>query len=172
MSSLLDAVLHSDAAATPASTVGGPTPRSSGIRSSSARPRGPPSESNGANSDIEAFPDDEVVGARGGARRPNAPRTDIPKVVDVTGETLALRFQEFLEKWVQQQDNHELALTCNQLHRRTLVLSATGIERRDNGQVLRRANTRHEALPALHSLRRLHTPYETRRWNLGTSHCQ
>lgn len=98
MSSLLDAVLHSDAAATPASTAGGPTPRSSGIRSSSARPRGPPSESNGANSDVEAFPDDEVVGARGGARRTNAPRTDIPRVVDVTGETLSLRFQEFLEK--------------------------------------------------------------------------
>lgn len=100
MSSLLDAVLHSDAAATPASTAGGRTPRPAGIRSSSARPRGPPSESNGANSDIEAFPDDEVVGARGGARRPNAPRTDIPKVVDVTGETLSLRFQEFLEKYV------------------------------------------------------------------------
>ncbi|KAF9694644.1 hypothetical protein EKO04_007357 [Ascochyta lentis] len=101
MSSLLDAVLHSDAAATPSSTVGGPTPRSSGIRSSSARPRGPPSESNGANSDVEAFPDDEVVGARGGARRPNAPRTDIPKVVDVTGETLSLRFQEFLENYTE-----------------------------------------------------------------------
>ena len=98
MSSLLDAVLHSDAAATPASTAGGPTPRSSGIRSSSARPRGPPSESNAAHSDIEAFPDDEVVGARGGARRPNAPRTDIPKVADVLGETLSFRFQEFLEK--------------------------------------------------------------------------
>ncbi|KAF3003646.1 MCM DNA helicase complex subunit mcm6 [Curvularia kusanoi] len=102
MSSLLDAVLHSDAAATPASTAGGRTPRSSGIRSSSARPRGPPSESNAANSDIEAFPDDEVVGARGGARRPNAPRTDIPKVVDVTGETLSLRFQEFLENYVEE----------------------------------------------------------------------
>ncbi|OSS45205.1 hypothetical protein B5807_09354 [Epicoccum nigrum] len=102
MSSLLDAVLHSDAAATPASTAGGPTPRSSGIRSSSARPRGPPSESNAANSDIEAFPDDEVVGARGGSRRPNAPRTDIPKVVDVTGETLSLRFQEFLENYVEE----------------------------------------------------------------------
>lgn len=98
MSSILDAVLHSDAAATPASTAGGPTPRSTGFRSSSARPRGPPSESNAAHSDIEAFPDDEVVGARGGARRPNGPRTDIPKVVDVTGETLSLRFQEFLEK--------------------------------------------------------------------------
>ncbi|KAJ8107546.1 hypothetical protein OPT61_g8792 [Boeremia exigua] len=102
MSSLLDAVLHSDIAATPASTAGGPTPRSSGIRSSSARPRGPPSESNGANSDIEAFPDDEVVGARGGVRRGNGPRTDIPRVVDVTGETLALRFQEFLENYTEE----------------------------------------------------------------------
>lgn len=96
MSSLLDAVLHSDAAPTPSSDVGGP--RRSQMRSSSARPRGPPSESAGANSDAEGFPDDEVVGARGGGRRPNAPRTDIPRVVDVTGETLSMRFQEFLEK--------------------------------------------------------------------------
>ncbi|KAF1362781.1 MCM-domain-containing protein [Lizonia empirigonia] len=111
MSSLLDAVLHSDAAATPASTAGGPTPRSSGIRSSSARPRGPPSESNGANSDVEAFPDDEVVGARGGARRPNAPRTDIPKVVDVTGETLSLRFQEFLENYTEDPSSSALPVS-------------------------------------------------------------
>jgi DNA replication licensing factor MCM6 len=97
MSSLLDAVLHSDAAPTPSSDAGNAR-RPQGIRSSSARPRGPPSESAGANSDVEGFPDDEVVGARGPGRRPNAPRTDIPKVVDVTGETLSLRFQEFLEK--------------------------------------------------------------------------
>jgi DNA replication licensing factor MCM6 len=97
MSSLLDAVLHSDAAATPSSDAGNAR-RPQGIRSSSARPRGPPSESAGANSDGEGFPDDEVVGARGPGRRPNAPRTDIPKVVDVTGETLSLRFQEFMEK--------------------------------------------------------------------------
>lgn len=111
MSSLLDAVLHSDAVATPASTAGGPTPRWSGIRSSSARPRGPPSESNAAHSDVEAFPDDEVVGARGGARRPNAPRTDIPKVVDMTGETLLIRFQEFLERSVQRQGPPVTVLT-------------------------------------------------------------
>lgn len=96
MSSLLDTVLNSDAAPTPSSDAGipGRTPR---MRSSSARPRGPPSESNGANSDVEGFPDDEVVGARVPGRRTNGPRTDVPRVVDVTGETLSLRFQEFLE---------------------------------------------------------------------------
>lgn len=94
MSSLLDAVLNSDAAPTPSSDVGNPRQQ---IRSSSARPRGPPSESAGANSDVE-FADDEVIGARVPGRRTNAARTDIPKVVDVTGETLSLRFQEFLEK--------------------------------------------------------------------------
>lgn len=97
MSSLLDLALNSDAAPTPSSAIGNDA-RTPLMRSSSARPRGPPSESAGANSDIEGDPDDEIIGARVPGRRTNAPRTDIPKVVDVTGETLSLRFQEFLEK--------------------------------------------------------------------------
>lgn len=98
MSSLLDAVIHSDAAPTPSSDAGAYR-SAQRMRGSSARPRGPPSESAGANSDVEGFADDEVVGARvSGSRRPNAPRTDVPKVVDVTGETLGARFQEFLER--------------------------------------------------------------------------
>jgi DNA replication licensing factor MCM6 len=95
MSSLLDVALNSDAAPTPSSDGG--APRRSQYRSSS-RPRAPPSDSAGANSDVEGFPDDEVVGARGVGRRPNGARMDVPKVVDVTGETLSLRFQEFLER--------------------------------------------------------------------------
>lgn len=47
-------------------------------------------------SDIGGFPDDEVVGIRGG-RRPVAGMREVPRVVDTTGETLALRFEEFLE---------------------------------------------------------------------------
>ena len=92
----MEALLHSDAAPTPSSDAG--HARRHQIRSSSVRPRAPPSESAGANSDGEGFPDDEVVGSRGSGRRANGPRTDIPKVVDVTGETLSLRFQEFLER--------------------------------------------------------------------------
>lgn len=95
MSSLLDAALRSDAAPTPGSEPGA-TPRGQ-FRSSSVRPRAPPSESAGAHSDHEGFADDEIVG-RGAGRRQNGPRTDIPKVVDVTGETLSQRFQEFLER--------------------------------------------------------------------------
>jgi DNA replication licensing factor MCM6 len=98
MSSLLDLALNSDAAPTPSASSDVGNARRAQIRSSSARPRGPPSESAGANSDVEGDPDDEIVGARVPGRRTNAPRTDIPKVVDVTGETLSLRFQEFLEK--------------------------------------------------------------------------
>ena len=100
MSSLVDAVLNSDtldrdlAAATPSSDPG--TTRRSN-QAPSSRPRAPPSESAGANSDIEGFPDDEIIGARGPGRRENGPRGDIPKVVDVTGETLSQRFEEFLE---------------------------------------------------------------------------
>lgn len=96
MSSIADAILQSDAAPTPSSDAGNArTPR---MRGSSARPRGPPSESAGANSDVEGFADDEVVGGRAPGRRANGPRTDVPKVVDVTGETLSVRFQEFLER--------------------------------------------------------------------------
>lgn len=97
MSSLLDAVLHSDAAPTPSSDAGyaGQTPR---MRSSSVRPRGPPSESAGGHSDHEGFADDEVVGARIPGRRPNAARTDVPRQADKVGETVAAQFQGFLEE--------------------------------------------------------------------------
>jgi DNA replication licensing factor MCM6 len=91
MSSLLDAVLGSDAASTPSADF-------QQTRGSSVRPRAPPSESAGAHSDVEGFADDEVVGTRPAGRRANGPRTDVPKVVDVTGETLSARFQEFLER--------------------------------------------------------------------------
>ncbi|KAF2273532.1 MCM-domain-containing protein [Westerdykella ornata] len=98
MPSLLDAVLNSDSAPTPSSDVGN-AHASRRMRGSSARPRGPPSESAGANSDVEGFPEDEVLGGRVPGRRVNGPRTDIPKVVDVTGEALSARFQEFLESF-------------------------------------------------------------------------
>ncbi|GME57152.1 putative DNA replication licensing factor mcm6 protein [Neofusicoccum parvum] len=104
MSSLVDAVIGSDNfgldAATPASTTGSQAGRRPQNRSSS-RPRGPPSESAGANSDIEGFADDEVVGARGTVRRSAGPRQDVPRVVDVTGETLSQRFEEFLESYTE-----------------------------------------------------------------------
>ncbi|KAF2838850.1 MCM-domain-containing protein [Patellaria atrata CBS 101060] len=105
MSSIVDAVLNSDypdhdisSAPTPASDA--PSTRRRQGRGSS-RPRGPPSESAGANSDIDGFPDDEIVGLRGNVRRTAGPRTDIPRVVDVTGETLSQRFEEFLEGYTE-----------------------------------------------------------------------
>ncbi|KAF1955764.1 MCM-domain-containing protein [Byssothecium circinans] len=104
MSSLLDAVIQSDVAATPSSDAG-----PNRIRSSS-RPRAPPSSA-GANSDHEGFADDEVVGARPGGRRPLGPRADIPKVVDVTGETLSLRFQEFLEGYTEDPTSSALPIS-------------------------------------------------------------
>lgn len=98
MSSLFETAMHSDAGApTPSSDIGNVLQTSQRMRSSSARPRAPPSESNAAHSDIEQFPDDEVVGARPAGRRPATARGDVPKVVDVTGETLSQRFEEFLE---------------------------------------------------------------------------
>ncbi|KAF2103104.1 MCM-domain-containing protein [Rhizodiscina lignyota] len=100
MSSLVDAVLNSDHAdIAPAQTPTAARPRTNAR--SSSRPRAPPSDSAGAHSDIEGFPDDEVVGTRGTERRARGPREGIPRVVDVTGETLSQRFEEFLESYVE-----------------------------------------------------------------------
>lgn len=62
----------------------------------------PPSESNGALSDVEGFPDDEIVGARGTDRnRPRDPMARaVPKVVDRVGEKVAEEFENFLEQCV------------------------------------------------------------------------
>ena len=100
MSSLLDEVLRSDNAAQ--QDLRSDAPSSSGARRrqvrSSSRPRGPPSVSTpGMQSDMGGFPDDEIVGRRG-TRRQIPPGSDIPRVVDTTGETLSVRFQEFLEE--------------------------------------------------------------------------
>ncbi|KAF7442431.1 DNA replication licensing factor mcm6 [Pyrenophora tritici-repentis] len=96
MSSLLDLALNSDVGApTPSSQFGGNDARTP---QSSRPPGATPGATPGALSDIDGDPDDDIIGARVPGRRTNGPRTDIPKVVDVTGETLSMRFQEFLEK--------------------------------------------------------------------------
>jgi hypothetical protein len=100
MSSFLDGLFGSDAPASsnaPGSSAS-VAPRNRNFRSSS-RPRGPPSESAGANSDIEGFEDDEIVGRRGNVQRPRGPPGDIPKVVDSIGEALVNEFENFLEKY-------------------------------------------------------------------------
>ena len=70
---------------------------------SSSRPASsrPPSESNGALSDVEGFPDDEVVGVRGTDRnRPRDPMAQaVPKVVDKVGEKVAEEFENFLDQY-------------------------------------------------------------------------
>ena len=60
-----------------------------------------PSESNGVLSDVEGFPDDEVVGARGTDRnRPRDPMARaVPKVVDRVGEKVAEEFENFLDQY-------------------------------------------------------------------------
>ncbi|KAJ9662376.1 MCM DNA helicase complex subunit mcm6 [Coniosporium apollinis] len=107
MSSLIDAVINSDNlnADLAALNVGTPasdaqTPRARQPRSSS-RPRGPMSESAGANSDAEGYADDELVGRRGTRKGPRRPRGDIPRVVDATGEKLAQTFEGFLESYTE-----------------------------------------------------------------------
>ena len=98
MSSLLDAVIQGDNA--------DQEPRSDATvqqrrrARSASRPQGPPSISTpGMHSDMGGYEDDEVVGLRGN-RKGRGITTDMEPVVDTTGETLALRFLEFLDEWV------------------------------------------------------------------------
>ena len=66
---------------------------------SSSRPRGPPSESQGAQSDIDGFLDEDAAAISQALRRRRpGPRPDVPRVVDTIGETIARRFEEFLER--------------------------------------------------------------------------
>ena len=94
MSSVVDAVIRSDNVPE--------EPRSDGRRRrqarSSSRPRAPPSVSTpGMQSEMDGFPDDEVVGLRG-LRRNNLPgNREVPRVVDTTAETLGIQFERFLE---------------------------------------------------------------------------
>lgn len=108
MSSVVDVPLHSDnlfsdSAAGPHNRAVGAARASNRVAGprSSPRPRRPPSESNGALSDAEGFPDDEVVGVRGTDRnRPRDPMAQaIPKVVDRVGEKVAEEFENFLDQY-------------------------------------------------------------------------
>lgn len=99
MSSLVDAVIRSDNIAPgEGRSDAAPNARRRQGRSSS-RPRGPPSVSTpGMHSEMDGFPDDEVVGLRG-IRRNNVPgQHEVQRVVDTTAETLGIQFEKFLEK--------------------------------------------------------------------------
>ncbi|MCJ1264663.1 MCM DNA helicase complex subunit mcm6 [Lobaria immixta] len=105
MPSVADAVMNSDNF-DPEAIPGGRTTRvlnGRSARRSSPRPSGPPSEINGALSDVEGFPDDEVVGARGTDRnRPRDPMAQaVPKVVDKVGEKVAEEFENFLDQFIE-----------------------------------------------------------------------
>ncbi|KAK8215029.1 MCM2/3/5 family-domain-containing protein [Phyllosticta paracitricarpa] len=100
MSSLVDAVINSENdlnAPTPTPSDGAFGARQPNGRASS-RPRGPPSESAGPNSEAN-IREDDLAASRATVRRTAGPRQDIPKVVDVTGETLSQRFEEFLDSY-------------------------------------------------------------------------
>lgn len=66
---------------------------------SSSRPRGPPSESAGAPSDIDGLLDDDAIAAEDLRRRRGMlQRAEIPIVLDPIGEGLVRYFEEFLEE--------------------------------------------------------------------------
>ncbi|KAI9822959.1 MAG: MCM DNA helicase complex subunit mcm6 [Phylliscum demangeonii] len=82
---------------------------------SSSRPRGPRSESHGQPSDDEGFADDEVVGRRGNVkgRSGQLGNRNVPRVVDVTGETVQQNFEEFLEQFVEEADSSGVVPSSN-----------------------------------------------------------
>ncbi|KAF2671990.1 MCM-domain-containing protein [Microthyrium microscopicum] len=94
MSSLVDAIIASDIPSSAPHGGSSPPPQSRRPATSS---RGLPSDSIGPQSETGRLPDDQVVGARGTVRRPRAPATDIPKVVDEIGEHMVQQFEDFLE---------------------------------------------------------------------------
>ncbi|KAF2459205.1 MCM2/3/5 family-domain-containing protein [Lineolata rhizophorae] len=129
MSSIVDAVLHFDDL--PAAPAYNDTQQHSSqqrqVRSSS-RPRGPPSDSAGVNSDAEGYGDDEVVGARGTTQRPRASRQDIPRVVDPTGETLSVRFEEFLESYTEEPTSSGVPMSSIQTTDKYYVAQIHGLK--------------------------------------------
>lgn len=64
-------------------------------RGSSARPRGPPSESVVPQSDDEGYADDQIPTGTGRPRRKDRP---IPRVEDSIGQIAQANFEEFLEE--------------------------------------------------------------------------
>jgi DNA replication licensing factor MCM6 len=64
-------------------------------RGSSARPRGPPTESVGPMSDDEGFADDQVPV---GSSRPKRSDRAIPRVEDTVGTYIQANFEDFLEE--------------------------------------------------------------------------
>lgn len=103
MSSIVNGLLNSDntdldLAAGPRRNGPSKTPNGRSAQRSSV----PPLDSNGALSDVEGFPDDEIVGARGTDR--NRPRDlfarAVNRVVDRVGEKVAEEFENFLDMYV------------------------------------------------------------------------
>lgn len=109
MSSLLDAVIQSDnldssqisRADFDAKRRQERLQRGSSQPLSSSRPRAPPSES-AAQSDIDGFLDDDQAAVQAILRkRGTENRNDIPRVVDTIGETIARRFEDFLDNFIE-----------------------------------------------------------------------
>src|ERR1700712_949429 len=72
------------------------TPRARPVqRGSSARPRGPPSESIAPLSDDEGFADDQVPAGTGRPKRKDRP---VPRVEDAIGQYVQANFEDFLEQ--------------------------------------------------------------------------
>ena len=104
MSSIVDGILTSDNPdldLAAGSRKNGAPKMTNGRSRSAQRSSIPPSESNGALSDVEGFPDDEIVGVRGTDRnRPRDPMARaVPKVVDRVGEKVAEEFENFLDQY-------------------------------------------------------------------------
>jgi len=86
------------------------TPRAQvqGNRGSSARPRGPPSESVAPLSDDEGFADDQIPLGTGRPKKKDRP---VPRVEDAIGQYVQINFEEFIERYNMTKWLENLSLT-------------------------------------------------------------
>jgi DNA replication licensing factor MCM6 len=71
------------------------TPGGRKQRGSSARPRGPPTESIAPMSDDEGYGDDQIPAQ---SNRPKTQNRAIPRVEDAIGQYVQVNFEDFLEQ--------------------------------------------------------------------------
>lgn len=90
---MMSDAIEPDVGPASSSRMGTPRPRTV-QRGSSARPRGPPSESVAPLSDDEGFADDQIPAGTG---RPRRKDRAVPRVVDAIGEAARKNFEDFLE---------------------------------------------------------------------------
>ncbi|KAI9894888.1 MAG: MCM DNA helicase complex subunit mcm6 [Vezdaea aestivalis] len=101
MSSLLDAVIRSDDPPHSSPSKSRPPKQQATLNAPPSSAQAHPTSSAGIQSDApDGFADDRIVGLKGSANRPQAPRADdIPRVLDQVGQRVQFSFEDFLDSF-------------------------------------------------------------------------